>query len=168
MSANSTGPAPRAIHATALAFRETGILIRGRSGSGKSSLALALLALARERHCYGGLIGDDRVILEAHSGRLVARCAAKIEGLIERRGIGILQATGPRAAVIGLVVDLLPKGEEMLRIACVEAKLIEIAGVALPQMVIGGAASSVERAYAVIEELDRRSHSHLNTIANFA
>ena len=168
MSATIADRAPASIHATALVFREAGILIRGPSGSGKSSLALALLALAKDRNCFAGLVGDDRVILEARSGRLTARCAARVEGLIERRGIGIVRAAGPTVALIRLVVDLLPQGERMPRIACPEAKPVEIAGIALPQMILGGPASSTERAYAVIEELDRTSHNHLSTIANFA
>jgi HPr kinase/phosphorylase len=160
--------APRAIHATALVFRESGILIRGPSGSGKSSLALSLLTLAQDRHCFGGLIGDDRVILEARSGRLTARCAANIEGLIERRGCGIVRANGPKTALIRLVVDLLPRGEEPPRIAHRADDCATIAGIALPRLILGGAVSATERAYALIEELDRRGHSHLSTIANFA
>ena len=152
MSATTPAPDTRAIHATALVFGETGILIRGPSGSGKSGLALA-----QDRNCFAGLVGDDRVIVEARSGRLSARCAANIEGLIERRGVGIVRAGGPKAALIRLVVDLPPRGEPAPRIACREGKTVEIAGVALPRMFLGGVASATERAYAVIEELDRTS-----------
>ena len=157
MSATTPAPDTRAIHATALVFGETGILIRGPSGSGKSGLALALVAVAQDRNCFAGLVGDDRVIVEARSGRLTARCAANIEELIERRGVGIVRSIGPKGAMIRLVVDLPPRGEEAPRIACREAKMVEIAGVALPQMILGGVASATERAYAVIEELDRTS-----------
>jgi len=157
-----------AIHATALVYRESGILIRGASGSGKSSLALALLEAARVQNCFAALIGDDQVSIVAQSGRLTAHCAANIDGLIERRGYGIIHRQAVKAGVIRLIVDLRPRTEDLPRVGCVEEKTVEISGVCLPQLVLGGAASSVERAYAVIEELDRRTRGQSGAIANFA
>jgi HPr kinase/phosphorylase len=162
------GHAPMAIHATAVVFREAGILIRGPSGSGKSGLAVAMLELAHSRNCYGALIGDDRVVVQPLSGRLKAHCAANIEGLIEHRGIGIVQTGQAVSALIRLVVDLLPRGQELPRIAIREETIEEIAGIAVPRLILGGAASPFERAYAVIEELDRRSRGQTGAIANFA
>jgi len=157
-----------AIHATALVYRESGVLIRGPSGSGKSSLALALLELARERRCFAGLIGDDRVLVRPISGRLAARCAANIEGLIERRGWGIIRTDKTVSALIRVVVDLLPRGDESPRVACSEERSVEIAGIVLPQVILGGGASSFERAYALIEDLDKRGCGSMGIIANFA
>ena len=48
------------IHASAVLVEGRGVLLRGPSGSGKSSLALALLLADRERN---RLIADDRVAL---------------------------------------------------------------------------------------------------------
>ena len=160
--------ASMAIHATAVVYRETGILIRGPSGSGKSSLALAVLALARDRRCFGGLVGDDRVFVQPQSGRLAARCAANIEGMIERRGHGIIQVGARVDAVIRLVVDLLARGQELPRDANGEERKVEVAGIVLPRMIFGGGASSLERAYALIEDLDRTSGGQTGAIANFA
>jgi HPr kinase/phosphorylase len=149
-----------AIHATAVVYRESGILIRGPSGAGKSSLALALLETARGRNCFAALIGDDRVSIVAQSGRLTAVCAANIDGLIERRGYGIVDRQAVKASVIRLIVDLRPQSENLPRAGRFEETTTEISGIRAPQLVLGGAASAVERAYAVIEELDRTRSAH--------
>ena len=49
------------MHATAVIYGDYGVLILGPSGSGKSALALALLARARSAGLFAALIGDDRV-----------------------------------------------------------------------------------------------------------
>jgi HPr kinase/phosphorylase len=157
-----------AIHATALVYRESAILIRGPSGAGKSSLALALLETARDRNCFAALIGDDRVFIVVQSGRLTALCVANIDGLIERRGYGIVARHAVKAGVIRLVVDFPPRTEHLPRVGRVEEKTTEISGVRAPHLVLSGAASALERAYAVIEELDRTTRSPLGAIANFA
>jgi len=65
------------IHASAVVVGEVGVVIRGPSDSGKSALALALLAVARERRLFAALIGDDRVSIAIEAGRVLARgCAA--------------------------------------------------------------------------------------------
>ena len=73
------------IHATAVLCGTRGILIRGPSGSGKSSLALSLL----RGTSFARLVGDDRIHLEIAHGRLLMRPAKALEGLIEIRGLGI-------------------------------------------------------------------------------
>ena len=45
-------------------------------------------------------------MIEAPNGRLVARPVAPIAGLIEVRGLGIVDAEHEPAAVVRLVVDL--------------------------------------------------------------
>jgi HPr kinase/phosphorylase len=92
------------IHASAALAGEHGVLIRGASGSGKSSLLLALIAMDATRNA---LIADDRVALTAHHGRLVARVPPRLAGLIEVRGQGILKRPHVSPAVIDLVVDLM-------------------------------------------------------------
>ena len=101
-----TGDASAAVHATAVVIDEGGILIEGRSGSGKSSLALALLDDARTRGRFGRLVGDDRVLLTARHGRLVARPHPAVAGLVERRGLGLLREPHEPACVVRLVVAL--------------------------------------------------------------
>ncbi|WP_377386218.1 HPr kinase/phosphorylase [Rhodobacter lacus] len=89
------------MHATAVALPpDRGVLILGPSGSGKSSLALRLMALGAT------LVADDRVQLSVEAGALIARCPAPIRGLIEARGAGILRAETLAAAQIVLAVDM--------------------------------------------------------------
>lgn len=76
------------------------MLIRGASGTGKSALALDLLALGLR------LVADDRTELARDGGRVVARCPPAIRGLIEARGVGLLRADPLDEAVVELVVDL--------------------------------------------------------------
>ena len=154
MSACETA-APEAIHATALVIREKGILVRGASGSGKSALALCLFELARQRRWFAALIGDDRVIIRSEYGRLIAQGVRNIEGMIERRGQGIVKVDATIDAVIHFAVDLAPFGEEMRRIACAEAPVADIAGVTLPLFALSAGISSMERAFAVIDEIDK-------------
>jgi serine kinase of HPr protein (carbohydrate metabolism regulator) len=76
-----------------------GVLIEGPPGSGKSSLALALI----DRGAV--LIGDDGVTLDEREGRLWAAPPPNIAGLIEVRNVGLV--TLPTcAAPLALVIRL--------------------------------------------------------------
>lgn len=94
------------IHASAVAIGEAGVLIRGPSGSGKSALALALIAGARGAGAFARLVGDDRIALRSVNRRLIARGHPLILGQIEQRGGGILRLPFLAAVVVRLVVDL--------------------------------------------------------------
>ncbi|MPQ95723.1 HPr kinase/phosphorylase [Thioclava sp. JE_KL1] len=89
------------LHASAVALDpERGVLIRGASGSGKSLLALRLMALGVS------LVADDRVDLRTEGGALIASAPEPIAGRIEARGVGILRADHLSQARITLLVDL--------------------------------------------------------------
>lgn len=75
-------------------------LILGPSGSGKSGLALSMMALGAT------LVSDDRVVLEARGGDVWASPPDPIAGLIEMRGIGLLRAPYRAPAKLCVVVDL--------------------------------------------------------------
>ncbi|MBS0471196.1 MAG: aldolase [Proteobacteria bacterium] len=77
-----------------------GILLFGKSGSGKSDLALRLIALGAE------LVSDDRTDLRVARGRLVATAPKSIAGLIEVRGVGIARMAHSARATIALAVEL--------------------------------------------------------------
>jgi serine kinase of HPr protein (carbohydrate metabolism regulator) len=95
------------IHASAALVGARAVLVRGPSGSGKSSFVLALLrAASSERACFARLVADDRANVGAANGRLIVRPAEKLKGLIEVRGLGILRFPYEPAAIVGYVVDL--------------------------------------------------------------
>jgi len=88
------------IHGTAVRYADQAVILIGASGSGKSSLALQLLGLGAQ------LIADDRVVLNPADDRPVASCPPTIEGLIEARGVGILNTPAAEPAPVALVVDM--------------------------------------------------------------
>ncbi len=94
------------VHASALLVGATAVLVRGPSGSGKSSLVLDLIATLAAEGRFAMLIGDDYVSVEALNGRLIARAAPTVTGLIERRGYGVVGHDFEPAGIVGLVVDL--------------------------------------------------------------
>ena len=75
------------------------VLIEGEPGSGKSSLALALI----DRGAV--LVGDDGVALEARGHQLWALPPPTIAGLIELRNIGLVTLSASPAP-LALVVRL--------------------------------------------------------------
>lgn len=120
------------IHASAILAGAHAVLIRGPSGSGKSRLALALLNAAPSLLPFARLIADDRVHAQAHHGRLLLRPAAKLEGLLEIRGIGIRKFAFEPVAVAGLVVDL--DAPDAARMPADTALTAEIEGVELTRL----------------------------------
>lgn len=96
------------LHASCVALGGNGILILGGSGSGKSALALSLMALGAE------LVADDRVLLSLEQGGLMARAPAPIGGLIEARGLGILHADHCGQTAVCAVIDMdTPEAERL-------------------------------------------------------
>jgi HPr kinase/phosphorylase len=85
-------------HASVVSYNGAGLLILGPSGSGKSALALQMMALGCQ------LVADDQVNLQVRQGQVFA-LPAKL-GQVEARFIGILAADLGPACVISLVVDL--------------------------------------------------------------
>lgn len=127
--------APGAVHATAVAIGEAGVLIRGVSGAGKSRLALAVLAEARRQGLFARLICDDRVRLTLSGGRLLAHAHPAVAGMIEERGTGILTLAHEASAVVRAVVDLVdPRAGLPPRLPGAREKTAEIGGVHLPRL----------------------------------
>lgn len=89
------------VHASCVALADgRGVLILGPSGSGKSALALRLIALGAM------LVADDRTIVTAGKDALHAACPDTLRGRIEARGVGILSAPALPFATLKLAVDL--------------------------------------------------------------
>jgi len=84
-----------------------GVLLLGESGSGKSDLALRLIGRGAQLVC------DDRTELVILRGRLTARAPKAIAGLMEVRGVGIVEMPHAASAHIALVVDLAAKVKRM-------------------------------------------------------
>ena len=72
------------VQATSVCMDGVGVLIMGKSGSGKSMMALALI---EQGAC---LIADDVTYIKEENGVLYAYPDEKMKGCIEARGIGIL------------------------------------------------------------------------------
>jgi serine kinase of HPr protein (carbohydrate metabolism regulator) len=103
------------VHASAVLADTRAVLIRGPAGAGKSQLALALIQAGETGLLrFARLVGDDRVHLDAHHGRLLVRPATALAGLIEVRGLGIRRLDYEPMAVVGLVVDLAAEDAERM------------------------------------------------------
>ena len=113
------------IHGTAIVVGKTGLLFLGPSGVGKSSLAFACLATAKQFDLFAALIADDRVLLSEDNGTVVAECPPTIAGMIEIRGTGILRIPSVSSAKIHFAVlpgnpataERLPPDDEQIEVA---------------------------------------------------
>lgn len=88
------------IHASCVALGTAGVLLLGKSGAGKSDLALRLIDEGAV------LVADDRTILFAKKGLLQARAPDSIRGLLEIRGLGIVTLKSRANVKVSLVVHL--------------------------------------------------------------
>src|SRR5258707_10388392 len=95
------------VHATCVALRIgkrwRAVLLRGPSGAGKPDLALRLIEAG------GRLVADDQTHVAKVGRALIATSPAALAGMIEARGVGILEL--PRGkllarAPVALLVDL--------------------------------------------------------------
>ena len=123
---------PDTVHASAVLVGGQGVLIRGASGSGKSSLVLGLID---RDPASTWLVADDRVHLAADRGRLVAAVPETIAGKLEIRGQGVVEVAYISPAAIGLVVDLLSP-DACPRLPGVNETEVEIGGVNLPRLML--------------------------------
>lgn len=100
----------KSIHGTLLDISGVGVLIRGKSGLGKSEVALELVRRGHQ------LVADDRVdVYQREMGVLVGESPKLLQKYLEIRGIGIVNVVkmfGARAfkenKKIMLVIDLEP------------------------------------------------------------
>lgn len=137
------------MHASCVQYREAGLIIRGPSGSGKSDLALRLIADG------GRLVADDYVWIGAEAGTVYAIAPDTIAGRIEVRGLGILTSPALRVTRIDCVIELVER-------AAIERlpppRQVEIAGLCLPSFDLDPMeASAVAKVAALIELRGDRS-----------
>jgi HPr kinase/phosphorylase len=121
------------IHASAVLVGDRAVLIRGPSGSGKSRLAFDLLLAGQAGQIAAAtLVGDDRVHLRPHEGKLIVRPAPALAGLIEIRGLGIRRCIFAPEAPVGFVVDLDAADAE--RLPPPQAMETQIEGITIPRI----------------------------------
>ncbi|MDP2354585.1 MAG: aldolase [Beijerinckiaceae bacterium] len=153
-----SAPEPASIHAAAVVVGEAGVLIRGVSGAGKSSLALAVVEAAGLRSLFARLVADDRVLIEHAAGRLIARPHPAIAGRVERRGQGVEDVGHEAAAVLRCIVDLAPALETPGapdRMPSEGGDTADLAGVKLPRLVVPTGLGAVESARITLDFLLR-------------
>lgn len=116
------------LHASCVAKDGRAILISGRSGAGKSDLALRLIDRGAK------LVSDDYTVVRRVNGRLLASAPQNIEGKIEVRGIGVVALDAVRDVPVCLAVDLdraverLPELHDPLVIAGMKVPVIGLNG----------------------------------------
>lgn len=103
----SDPPSCETLHASCVLKSGRAVLISGRSGSGKSDLALRLIDRGAD------LVSDDYTLVRRIGGRLLASAPLNIAGKIEVRGIGIIERQAKTDAPLCLVVDLDRESERM-------------------------------------------------------
>ncbi len=92
-----------------MSIGQTGVLIRGAPGAGKSDLALRLI----DRGAI--LVSDDYCDVAVENGRLVLSAPKTIAGRMEVRGLGIVPVTHQSCVRLGLIVEL-ARGETIERL----------------------------------------------------
>lgn len=122
---------PPTVHASSVIVGTFGILVRGNSGTGKSSLCDLLVEAARDKGHFAAHVSDDRTCLYWKNGSVVALPAPAIAGKLEVRGLGIVTVTAEPEAVLHLVADLVPAGD-LERYPEDGTVSVELEGVSLP------------------------------------
>lgn len=101
MTNAANAPIPLSVHATAVAIDGLGVLIDGASGAGKSTLALQLIALGAT------LISDDLVLIKpGPEDWPILHHPGPYPGVIEARGVGLVNVPHQPQAPLSLIVDL--------------------------------------------------------------
>jgi HPr kinase/phosphorylase len=111
------------VHATAVAWHGRGVLLCGASGSGKSSLALALMQQGWM------LVGDDYVAVTRQEESLAVRPAEALRGWLEVRGQGLLAVPYLHLAQVALILELMTDPPRLP-----ETVQREMMGVSLPHV----------------------------------
>ncbi|MET0587711.1 MAG: HPr kinase/phosphatase C-terminal domain-containing protein, partial [Novosphingobium sp.] len=112
--------------ATCVVIDGRGVLIEGEPGTGKSSLALALMDRGAK------LVGDDSLLIEARDGKLWAHPHPSTEGLLEVRNLGLLPQPVLQETAVTLVLRLDDTAPRFID----AAEIRTILGVPLPQVLL--------------------------------
>ncbi|WP_380877834.1 HPr kinase [Sphingomonas sp. DBB INV C78] len=121
------------LHASCVEIGGRAVLLHGRSGSGKSDLALRLIDRGAR------LISDDYTIVRRAGAGLVATAPANIKGRIEVRGVGILPMDTVESAPVALMALL---DELVERMPDDSAAMRPVAGLQLPVIALAALEAS--------------------------
>ena len=127
------------IHGTCLAIGAEGVLLLGKPGSGKSSLALRLIdqpggglsGMMRSAR----LVADDQVRIRKAGERLIAAAPAELANRLEIRGLGIATLAAIPEIILRLAVRLTP-GADIERLPDLAAARMDILGITLPLILL--------------------------------
>jgi HPr kinase/phosphorylase len=145
------------IHGTCLAIGSAGVLLVGKSGSGKSDLALRLIdgegtgltGIARKAQ----LVADDQVLVHLAGDRLFASAPSALAGKMEIRGLAIVSLAHAAEAQLRLAVRLTPAAE-IDRLPELALARMDILGRAIPLVLIDpNSASAPARIRAALDHL---------------
>lgn len=115
------------IHASCVAIKGRAVLIEGRSGEGKSDLALRLIDRGAT------LVSDDQTVCQRTDGELLASPPATIAGKIEVRSVGIVEMDHVSRVPVALLIVILdspprfPEDVRKRRIAGVDVPVLALA-----------------------------------------
>lgn len=111
------------MYGTVVAIDGWGVLLRGKSGTGKSDLALRLIATGAQ------LVADDQIRLSIEEGLVQASAPRALAGMLEVRGVGVVSVAAAARAPLALIINLVPQ-EEVPRLP--DARTDNILGLDLP------------------------------------
>ena len=121
------------LHASCVAIGGRAVLLHGRSGSGKSDLALRLIDRGAQ------LVSDDYTVVRRVGDGLVASAPANIAGRMEVRGIGVVAME----AVDGIPVALMVLLDELVeRMPDDQPATRPVAGLPLPVIALAALEAS--------------------------
>lgn len=115
------------LHATSVAIGGRAVLLSGPSGAGKSDLGLRLIDRGAT------LISDDYTVVKWVDGRLEATAPETITGMMEVRGLGVVDMPRVDFARVALIVDLckdidrMPADPEMRSVAGGDVPVVRLA-----------------------------------------
>ena len=110
------------MHATCVDINGSGVLIVGRSGSGKSSLAINLLALGSK------LVADDQCALVKKNKKFRVFKPASLPNSIEIRGVGLVSVP----MVVETSLDWVVNMDEAEKERMPDLRFTEIDGCKIP------------------------------------
>lgn len=114
------------VHCSSVAIGGRAVLIGGRSGTGKSDLALRLIDRG------AALVSDDYTHVRRVEGRALAAAPETIRGKIEMRGVGIVEFEPADDVPVALFIDLDSVPDRLPD----EEKSRMVAGIAIPVMAL--------------------------------